>query len=65
VVTAEQFMFKGLIIAGDTSKMLGSNVIQTNVMQIPGIKTLGISMAQIDYATPLGLNPPHTHLRAT
>jgi quercetin dioxygenase-like cupin family protein len=65
MVTAEDFMFKGLNIAGDTSKMLGSNVTQANVMQIPGLNTLGISMVRIDYAAPLGLNPPHTHPRAT
>ena len=32
--------------------------------KIPGLNTLGISLARIDYA-PLGENPPHTHPRAT
>ncbi|KAF5206039.1 Germin-like protein, partial [Thalictrum thalictroides] len=31
---------------------------------IPGLNTLGISLVRIDYA-PYGLNPPHTHPRAT
>ncbi|KAH7543364.1 hypothetical protein FEM48_Zijuj02G0176400 [Ziziphus jujuba var. spinosa] len=31
---------------------------------IPGLNTLGISLARIDFA-PYGLNPPHTHPRAT
>ena len=33
-------------------------------MTIPGLNTLGVSLARIDYA-PGGLNPPHTHPRAT
>lgn len=33
-------------------------------MQIPGVNTLGVSLARIDFA-PGGLNPPHTHPRAT
>eukprot|EP00253_Pinus_taeda_P012099 PITA_12099 len=64
-VTANDFMFRGLDIAGDTSNMMGSNVTPANVMQIPGLNTLGIPLARIDFAAPLGLNPPHTHPRAT
>ncbi|RVW77497.1 putative germin-like protein 2-3 [Vitis vinifera] len=37
-------------------------VTPANVAQIPGLKTLGISLARVDYA-PYGLNPPHTHPR--
>ncbi|CAD6246949.1 unnamed protein product [Miscanthus lutarioriparius] len=33
-------------------------------VKLPGLNTLGISLARIDYA-PLGQNPPHTHPRAT
>lgn len=43
---------------------MGSLVTLANVMKIPGLNTLGVSMARIDYA-PGGLNPPHTHPRAT
>ncbi|KAL2521151.1 Germin-like protein subfamily 1 member 14 [Forsythia ovata] len=32
--------------------------------QLPRLNTLGISLVRIDYA-PYGLNPPHTHPRAT
>jgi hypothetical protein len=39
---------------------VGSNVTLINAMKIPGLNTLGISIARIDYA-PLGENPPHTH----
>ncbi|XP_066352841.1 germin-like protein 12-2 [Miscanthus floridulus] len=43
----------------DTMKSkVGSNVM------LPGLNTLGISLARIDYA-PLGQNSPHTHPRAT
>ncbi|XP_066351305.1 germin-like protein 8-5 [Miscanthus floridulus] len=42
----------------DTMKSkVGSNVM------LPGLNTLGISLAHIDY-TPLGQNSPHTHPRA-
>ncbi|KAG4122202.1 hypothetical protein ERO13_D11G251533v2, partial [Gossypium hirsutum] len=36
-----------------------------NVAQIPGLNTLDISLVRIDYAPYGGLNPPHTHPRAT
>ncbi|RVW53185.1 Germin-like protein 8-2 [Vitis vinifera] len=45
-------------------KSSGSTVTPVNVAQIAGLNTLGISMARVDYA-PFGLNPPHTHPRAT
>ncbi|KAL6843112.1 hypothetical protein ACP4OV_026825 [Aristida adscensionis] len=47
-----------------TTSKVGSTVTLINVTQIPGLNTLGISIARIDYA-PLGENPPHTHPRAT
>ena len=61
---AEDFFFSGLNMPGNTSNQLGSKVTPVNVGQIPGLNTLGISLARIDYA-PYGLNPPHTHPRAT
>nr|ABS44860.1 putative germin-like protein [Oryza sativa Japonica Group] len=48
----------------DTNNKVGSNVTLVNVLQLPGLNTLGISIARLDFA-PLGLNPPHTHPRAT
>ena len=35
-----------------------------NVETFPGLNTLGISLARIDFA-PYGQNPPHTHPRGT
>ncbi|XP_077220283.1 putative germin-like protein 2-1 [Tasmannia lanceolata] len=61
---ADDFFFMGLDKPGNTSNPLGSKVTPVNVVQIPGLNTLGISMARIDFA-PYGLNPPHTHPRAT
>ncbi|MBA0699714.1 hypothetical protein Goari_001323 [Gossypium aridum] len=54
----------GLNKPGNTSNLVGSNVTTVNVDQIPGLNTLGISLARVDYA-PYGLNPPHTHPRGT
>lgn len=63
-VEAEDFYMTGLNIPGNTSNPFGSRVTPANVAQIPGLNTLGISMARIDFA-PGGINPPHTHPRAT
>ena len=62
--TAEDFFTSGLNEAGDTSNAVGSNVTLVNVVRIPGLNTLSLSIARIDYA-PRGINPPHTHPRAT
>ncbi|KAL0407548.1 UNVERIFIED_CONTAM: putative germin-like protein 2-1 [Sesamum latifolium] len=58
------FFLSGLHLRGNTSNPVGSKVTPVNVAQIPGLNTLGISMARIDFA-PWGVNPPHTHPRAT
>ncbi|KAF8020667.1 hypothetical protein BT93_G1177 [Corymbia citriodora subsp. variegata] len=63
-VTADDFLFKGLRYPGSTANLLGSKVTPALVDQFPGLNTLGISMARIDFA-PGGLNPPHTHPRGT
>ncbi|XP_052878310.1 germin-like protein subfamily 1 member 14 [Gossypium arboreum] len=62
---AEDFFYSGLNIPRNTSNPVGSTVTPINVVQIPGLNTLGISLVQIDYAPYGGLNPPHTHPRAT
>ncbi|XP_047059856.1 germin-like protein 1-1 [Lolium rigidum] len=63
-ITADDFFFAGLKKAGNTNNAAGSVVTAANVMSFPGVNTLGVSMARIDYA-PGGQNPPHTHPRAT
>uniref|UniRef100_A0A0D3EYR1 Germin-like protein n=1 Tax=Oryza barthii TaxID=65489 RepID=A0A0D3EYR1_9ORYZ len=63
-VTANDFFFDGLMKAGNTGNSVGSVVTAASVESLPGLNTMGVSMARIDYA-PWGLNPPHTHPRAT
>lgn len=64
LATADDFAFAGLCNAGDTANKLGSKVTLVDAHAIPGLNTLGISMARLDVA-PGGLNPPHKHPRAT
>lgn len=63
-VTADEFFFGGLASPGVINNSVGSIVTLANVDKIPGLNTLGVSLARIDYA-PGGLNPPHIHPRAT
>ncbi|KAJ8748060.1 hypothetical protein K2173_012639 [Erythroxylum novogranatense] len=44
--------------------MFGWSVTAANVLAFPGLNTLGISMNRVDFA-PGGLNPPHSHPRAS
>lgn len=60
----DHFSFSGLHLAGNTSNPLGSEVSPVTVGQLPGLNTLGIALARIDYA-PHGVIPPHMHPRAT
>ncbi|RWR81871.1 putative germin-like protein 2-1 [Cinnamomum micranthum f. kanehirae] len=62
--TAGDFFLAGLDKPGNTVNKVGSNVTMATVNEIPGLNTLGISLVRIDYA-PDGVNPPHTHPRAT
>lgn len=63
-VQANDFYFCGLHMMGNTSNALGSKVTPVFVSQLPGLNTLGISLARIDFV-PGGINPPHTHPRAS
>jgi hypothetical protein len=63
-VKANNFMFIGLATPRNTNDPLGSSVTTATAAQFPGINTLGISMARLDFAKG-GLVPPHTHSRAT
>ncbi|CAM6051859.1 unnamed protein product [Sphagnum compactum] len=64
LVKASDFVFHGLATPGNTNDPLGSSVTPAAAAQFPGINTLGISMARLDFAKG-GLVPPHTHPRAT
>lgn len=54
----------GLHLPGNTSNALGSKVTPYNAAVIPGLNTLGVSLARIDLG-PYGLNPPHLHPRGS
>ncbi|CAI9099972.1 OLC1v1036876C1 [Oldenlandia corymbosa var. corymbosa] len=64
LVTAEDFFFRGLHKPGNTSNPFGSKVTPVSVAVLPGLNTLGVSMARIDFA-PGAVNPPLIHPRAT
>ncbi|XP_047332626.1 rhicadhesin receptor-like [Impatiens glandulifera] len=61
---ATDFFSNVLAKPGLTNNTNGALVTLANVQKIPGLNTLGVSLARIDYA-PGGINPPHTHPRAT
>ncbi|EAY73302.1 hypothetical protein OsI_01177 [Oryza sativa Indica Group] len=63
--TADDF-FSGVLASpgAAANTTTGAVVTGANVEKVPGLNTLGVSLARIDYA-PGGLNPPHTHPRAT
>ncbi|KAA3462350.1 germin-like protein subfamily 2 member 4 [Gossypium australe] len=63
-VTENDFFFSGLAKPAVVNNTVGSVVTGANVEKIPGLNTLGVSLSRIDYQ-PGGLNPPHTHPRAT
>ncbi|BFG40721.1 hypothetical protein CerSpe_269950 [Prunus speciosa] len=64
LANVNDFFFSGLQNPRNTQNPVGSNVTAVNVDNLAGLNTLGISLARIDFA-PNGLNPPHTHPRAT
>lgn len=63
LVTAEDFHFN-LNTPGNTRNPVGSFANLTTAFEFPGLNTLGMSIARVDYA-PHGLNPPHSHPRAS
>jgi len=62
--TADDFFSSILAKPGATNTTSGSVVTGANMEKVPGLNTLGVSLSRIDYV-PGGLNPPHTHPRAT
>ncbi|KAJ7945940.1 Germin [Quillaja saponaria] len=63
-VTSDDFFFDGLVKESNTTNIFGVNVTAGDVRSFPGLNTLGISMNRVDFA-PGGVNPPHSHPRAT
>ncbi|KAD6454065.1 hypothetical protein E3N88_08771 [Mikania micrantha] len=46
LVKADDFLFRGLNMMGNTSNDVGSNVTPVTVAELPGLNTFGISMAR-------------------
>ncbi|EYU39286.1 hypothetical protein ABFS82_14G159600 [Erythranthe guttata] len=63
-VTADDFFFRGFKSAGNTSNQYSSSVIPMNVARVPGLNTLGLGVARLDFL-PGGYLPPHLHPRGT
>ncbi|GAB4845570.1 hypothetical protein Ancab_038975 [Ancistrocladus abbreviatus] len=63
-VTSADFFSDVLVHHGNTSNAFKSRVTRGNVLAFPALNTLGISMNRVDLG-PYGLNPPHSHPRAT
>ncbi|KAL3654189.1 hypothetical protein CASFOL_003870 [Castilleja foliolosa] len=63
-VTADNFYYTGLNKPGDTSNKLNAGLTPVGVKQVPGLNTLGLSMARLDLG-PGGYFPLHVHARAS
>ena len=63
-VTADDFT--STVLRSSSTHLSGTQAIVTlaSVDNFPGLNTLGLSIARIDFP-PKGLNPPHVHPRAT
>ncbi|EFJ33676.1 hypothetical protein SELMODRAFT_227520 [Selaginella moellendorffii] len=62
--TTEDFIFSGLRNSGNTSVPTGAAAVFGFVQDYPGLNTLGLGIARLDWA-PGGLIPPHTHPRGS
>ncbi|KAJ0013382.1 hypothetical protein Pint_21881 [Pistacia integerrima] len=60
----DDFFSDSLAKPGAINGCRGYQTTLACVQKIPGLNTLGVSLTRIDFA-PGGLNPPHTHSRAT
>ncbi|CAK9137847.1 unnamed protein product [Ilex paraguariensis] len=65
LATPSNFVTTALSIPGNTKgNPFGFNVTLANVKNLPGLNTLGLTMARVDIAGN-GLVPPHSHPRAS
>ncbi|KAK4782580.1 hypothetical protein SAY86_016682 [Trapa natans] len=63
-VTSSDFFFDGFTREGNTDGPFSWRLTPGNVLSFPALNTLGISMNRLDFA-PGGMNPPHSHPRAS
>ncbi|CAA0812692.1 Putative germin-like protein subfamily 1 member 2 [Striga hermonthica] len=64
LVKADDFLLRGLHLPGNTSNPLRAALTPVSVATLPGLNTLGLTLARLDLA-PQGFIPPHYHPRAT
>jgi hypothetical protein len=60
--TPDDFSFSGFDVPGNTSNQLGVHVNIVTADLMPGLNTLGVSMARIDFAPNDGQNPVNSGL---
>lgn len=63
-VSGEDFFSRAIAFSASTSNPFGANSTRATVTTFPGLNTLGVSVTRVDLA-PGGLNPPHSHPRAS
>ncbi|CAL4974507.1 unnamed protein product [Urochloa decumbens] len=63
-VTDADFFSRAIAAAASTSNPFGVNSTRATASTFPGLNTLGVSVTRVDMA-PGGLNPPHSHPRAS
>lgn len=63
-VEADDFFSSGMHLPGNTSNPMGAAFKAVTVNQMPGLNTLGIVIARLDFERK-GFLPPHFHARAT
>ncbi|KAJ7550411.1 hypothetical protein O6H91_07G099600 [Diphasiastrum complanatum] len=64
IVTTDDFVFNGLTVPPQTNNSFGASAVFGFVGNFPGLNSLGISIARLDFAKG-GLIPPHTHPRGS
>ena len=63
-VVDDDFFSRAIASAGSTNNPFRVNSTRATVATFPGLNTLGVSITRVDLA-PGGLNPPHSHPRAS
>ena len=63
-ISANDFFFDLSKEGVTNTSNLNFSITPANVLTFPAVNTLGIAMNRVDYG-PGGLNPPHSHPRAT
>ncbi|KAK2630802.1 hypothetical protein QOZ80_UnG0725360 [Eleusine coracana subsp. coracana] len=63
-VVDDDFFSRAIAASASTRNPFGVNATRATASTFPGLNTLGLSITRVDMA-PGGLNPPHSHPRAS